>query len=68
MKHKHHWLQIWFHDNCPACWLRRFRYGYRLDPIGYMEDRNKIWDKQNLTPRERLQILDLVHPIEIDNE
>lgn len=66
MKHKHHWLCFWYHENCAPCRVRKFLYGYRLDPVGYMEERSRIPDMKQFTVRERLWILDRVRPIEIE--
>jgi len=65
LKHKH-WFALLYHDNCAPCRVRRFRYGYRLDPVGYMDDRNKIFNDKRLTIQERLWILDQVRPIIIE--
>lgn len=67
MKHSHNPWFFWYHEGCARCKVRQFVYGYRFDPIGYMEERNKIWSDERFTVAERLWILDHVRVIEIED-
>lgn len=55
-----------FKGNCAACKVRQFRYGFRLDPVGYMVERNKVPNMVQYTVAERLWILAQVRPITIE--
>lgn len=63
MKHQKWWCNVFYREGCPVCKVRQFRYSFRLDPIGYMEERKKVAWNSHFTSKERLWILDQVHPI-----
>lgn len=59
------WLLL-FNHMCARCLLRRLTYGYRLDPVGYMAERNRVWRDNRLSPADRMWILSRAKAIEIE--
>lgn len=57
MKHKHWWCHLVYSTICAPCRLRRLRYGYRLDPVGYKTERDGLVSDMKLTVAERLWVL-----------
>lgn len=68
MQHKHAWIFFWYHEGCPPCKVRKLRYGFRLNPIGYMHERDKVMYDLRFTSYERVYILNRCKPVEIDHE
>ncbi len=66
MKHKHHWLFFWYHEGCARCKVRQLQYGFRMDPVGYMTERDRIFTDTRFTSYERLYILNHCKPITIE--
>lgn len=66
MKHKRWWCYAIYTDDCACCRVRQLRYGFRLDPIGYNETRDKVWNDSKLTLNERLWILDTCKALDIE--
>ncbi len=66
MKHKHLRIFFWYHDGCPACKLRQLRYGFRMDPVGYNNERDKLAVDTRFSRYERVYILNKCKPLEIE--
>lgn len=68
MKHKHPWIFFWYHEGCARCKVRQLKYGFRLDPIGYMAERDKVAVNPKFSSYERLYILNMCKPVVIEYE
>lgn len=66
MKHERWWCYVIYREGCPCCKVRQLRYGFRLDPVGYMAERDKVAWNTNFTAAERLWILDQCNAITIE--
>jgi hypothetical protein len=65
MRHKHHWIFFWHHTGCAPCKVRQLRYGFRMDPEGYVTERNKVPYDGRFTVAERLWILENTIPVTV---
>lgn len=68
MKHRTWWCNIIWKYGCPVCKVRQMQYGFRLNPIGYMKEREGIKNNPMYSAYERVWMLNKCKPIEIDYE
>lgn len=55
--HQKWWCEIIYRDGCPGCKVRQLRYGFRLDPMGYRFEVEKVRRGYQFSPVQRWWIL-----------